>query len=217
MNTLTTIAVVVGLLLAGGVLFFIAALVIPTVLRVVIERQGRRTRCWVSIEPVGGLVGLGVGIEEGTSKVGVFLLTKRLFATRVRRGRGREEKKRTIVPEQREPGGEARRGLRAITLFKEPVIQLFRSGFHAVTLREFVCSGRFGFDNPATTGMVFGWLQLIRGALSSRKAAIAILPDFEQRRFDGMVSLVITVHILRIGVSMVRFLCHVIKIDIRRQ
>jgi hypothetical protein len=217
-NTLTTIAVVVGLFLAGGVLFLIAALVIPTVLRGVVERQGRRTRCWVSIEPVGGLVGLGVGIEEGTAKVGVFLLTKRLFAVRIRGGKGRraEEKKRPILSEQRGLVGGTRRRLRTIALFKEPVVQLLRTGFRAVTLRKLVCFGRFGSDNPAVTGVVFGWLQLIRGVLHSRKADIAVFPDFEQRRFDGMVSVVITVHVLRIGVSMVRFLYHFITIGIRR-
>lgn len=85
-------------------------------------------------------------------------------------------------------------------------MKLLRSTIRAIRLRQVRCFGWFGFDDPATTGIVFGWLQGIQGLLPSKGIVIALSPDFERRRFDGAVSLVITLHIFRIGVSMIRFL-----------
>ena len=142
-------------------------------------------------------------------KIGVFLLRWRLFAVRLQKS-GRRERRmtaRTISPEKRKTSfREGIRQVRKIVAFRGPVMRLLRSIRRAITLRQIRCSGWFGFNDPATTGMVFGWLQGVRSLLPSKSTVLTLSPDFERRRFDGTVSLVVTVHIFRIGMSLIRFL-----------
>lgn len=218
MDLLLAAAGVMGLLALSGLFLLAVVLLVPTVLSLWVERKGDGLRCWVSIGLIGGLLGIGAGLDTDGRRIGIFAFTRRLMAFRIRKARGPDKQgaRKERAPEPTETDRPGHAWLSRLPAIKKPAIALLRSLPAAVALRRVTVRGRFGSGDPATTGMLFGWLQSLRSCLDSRRMLIAVSPDFAQRRLDGAITLVLTVHLLRIGVSLTRFAYNVYRIGSRR-
>lgn len=218
MDLLLVAAGAMGLLALIGFFFLGTVLLVPTVLSLWVERKGDGLLCWVRIGLIGGLLGIGACLDIDGRRIGVFAFTRRLMTFRIRKSRAQDKQdareERAPKPTEKDQHGHA--WLSRLPGLKRPAIALLRSMPAAVALRRVTVRGRFGSGDPATTGMLFGWLQSLRSCLDARKVQIAVSPDFAQRRLEGAISLVLTVHLLRIGVSFTRFAYNVYRIASRR-
>lgn len=97
-------------------------------------------------------------------------------------------KKKTNAPRKRSPrkrffSGSRRQRSRN---FLRPALRLGADILHAIDLGEVMVDLRFGFDDPAETGEVFGKVApLVYGLSNSRKIHVNVAPNFHQAALNG--------------------------------
>jgi hypothetical protein len=84
-----------------------------------------------------------------------------------------------------------------VKLLRESVVALFRI-LCSLNLRQADLEIRFGGEDPATTGMLYGLCRAVRGGLLPSTLRLEVIPDFEEETFQGSVEIEIQLWLYRL-------------------
>lgn len=167
---------------------------LPVLIRVEVRREGPEIGCIGTISPLAGLLGIGVRLLPGPSRILLLLCGRRLVSFGFPERRGPSEPS-SEKPEEKAPRRTYRgiRGAisRAMALFRRfrlPVRRFLRRTMKAFSLRRLRCDLGFGTGSPVWTGQIFGWCQALRGMIGKR-IEMELRPDFRETMFEGTLSI----------------------------
>ena len=112
-------------------------------------------------------------------------------------------------PNARKPSGRGRRLIAALETrgVMARVVLFVHDLFGLVRVQNFVLRARYGFDDPADTGQLYGALAPVLVLASVKEVDLICTPDFAQQSVEGTCSGIISVRPLSVAGVIVAFLC----------
>jgi hypothetical protein len=186
-------------------MLILAVLFGPYTLRIHFVKTGPSSDALVRMRSVGDLVGLDWLSDGSDSSLNFILFRKALRIS----GKGRElpeTEDEAAGDDSNRPSGEnsllnARR-LRVIFKVGSNALGKIIRVFH---LERAGVNIRFGTGNPATTGMLFGFMQTLI-SVPRTGFAMDIAPDFVRRKLEGEADLTLRFTMLRLAAVLITVL-----------
>jgi hypothetical protein len=226
------ILIVLGLILLILLVFIFTPLYIT--LRHTTERYGNLFT--VNLSWYDLFLGFGLFCIDGDWFWKLFFREKALWDYEERMGEiGKREKEKAIKmwdidEEEREREKEAaRRAIRATAPspmeLKEigwrpaigKVMVFLKRVYHSFVLKRLKWKCDFGFENPADTGMVYGWAQAIKAVLPNHRVRLNFRPDFLNPGFESDAQFSTKVYLFKILWAFIPFLWSEIRLLRRRK
>ena len=204
-----------------ALLLAIAFLLVPVTfdLRTAYPSSRPRPRLRLDVAFSFGLFGVSLHLFPPSWRLYLLLLGRPLTFAPVARSRARalpppppsREKALPFAPEEERPRPKKRLAGRIEDLadrakpFTKPILNLLRSAVHAFKLKKMNICACFGLNDPARTGMVFGYLQMLE-CLRGKRIRLDLTPDFTAPGVRGRIDLAVRLHLGYLLLLVLRFL-----------
>ena len=192
----------------------LSLLCLPIVLSLHFQREGLPTtwQLFVQLAFFRGAVGLGFRFDtRNRFLLPIFLGKAMPFPILTLKGKppkAKEEREKTQKPtsSKTKTAKERRQSnfLCMLRLLLKPGLQLVKSLPQTVGLKKLQIKGRIGFDDPARTGAVNGYLQVFK-LLKNSMIKINVIPDFTRSGAFGRLDIVAHFHFGLLLVLLGRF------------
>jgi hypothetical protein len=173
------------LLLVVGIgiplLILLSLFFIPVIARIALGKTSESG--YYLVQASWGWIGARTRAEGGESRQELLLGDHPLFTKTAKAEEGRapevgEEPRRTAPP--------ASRALHLLRLIR-PLSHLGGKILHSMTLEEIRGRMKVGFQEPAQTGILFGWYCAILPALAGSRVSLEVTPVFDREVLEGEI------------------------------
>ena len=193
------------LFFCAGVLLVFGFLALPLAIRLHLDRTDTVLYLRLDVAAFCGLLGPGLSRQKAKRRLHLLFLGRSLFSLSTSSGRKKtgHSPPPPTPPEQKEPSV-SRARFALIRWLWGPGLDLLTALPRILALKKIHVRGRFGLENPARTGSIFGYLQSLDFAFG-RRLRIDLLPDFTRPGFQGRLDLVVHLHLGLLLLLVLRF------------
>ena len=180
------------ILLYGGTLLLLSFWLLPFIVHVELSRKASDLQLRLTGALGGGLIGIGLLWTSPRWRLHPVLLRQSLnflslsIDPRTARPPARRPPTPTTTEKSAKDSVDYSRFFSLICRLYGPAVRLIWAFPGTIALKKLHLQGQFGFDDPARTGSVFGYLQSLR-FLHNRRLRIDLLPNFVQSGFKGRI------------------------------
>ena len=200
------------ILLIVAILLLVALfLLVPVFVRLEIGRRLEENWGEVSVGLLAGIIGMRIDFRSRQIVIGPTLFGARWIRINLSE---RRQKRRPVKPKkpkkkpreepvEKEPWRTRLAKIRReIRIWSPPAIAFIRRTIRAFRIRRFACDLEVGTGDPATTGMIVGWVQAIR-PFGGKRIQLQMQANFERTMLEGVATIQLAIRLYLIGVAMV--------------